>query len=255
MPRALEPRRALLFGDSHSYAVQRALERRQKRGQSIPVVAHRLLKMKNDIQVGDTSFETFLKIVGRLHADDIVLSMVGGNQHAVFSTIQHPQPFDFMMPNDSAASPDAALVPFRAINELFDSGIRNGDGESLRAIRTATSARVIHIIPPPPKSDNSFIERYHETVFAKQGIESCGVSSPALRLKFWMLQTRILEELCAELDIEVMLPPASAVDEAGFLLSDYYAKDATHANADYGELLIREIEAALALEKPKRARR
>jgi hypothetical protein len=253
--RISKSRSALLFGDSHSYAVQRALERRQRRGQNIPIVAYRLLKMKNDIQVGDTSFDAFLKLIRHIGPKDVVLSMIGGNQHAVFSTIRHPQPFDFIMPGDGAASPGVELVPFRALNEIFDSGIRRGDGESLRAIRAATSAQVIHIIPPPPKADNAFIERYHESVFAKQGIASSGVSSPQLRLKFWTLQTRILEKLCAELDIEVMLPPQGAVDENGFLISDYFAKDATHANADYGELLLREIEARLNVRQPQQVRR
>ena len=32
------------------------------------------------------------------------------------------------------------------------------------------------------------------------------------------------------------------MDENGFLLSKYYGADATHANADYGRLILDEIE-------------
>jgi hypothetical protein len=65
-------------------------------------------------------------------------------------------------------------------------------------------------------------------------------------MKFWALQKKILEDLCAELGVEVMMPPSRALDEAGFLARDFYAKDATHANHVYGELLIREVESRFA---------
>jgi hypothetical protein len=234
----------LLFGDSHAYAVQRAIEKREGKGRKAPLQAHRLVKLKNGKQQGDTSLEEFIEIVRPLGPEDIVLSMIGGNQHAVFSTIQHPQKFDFLEPNsDAGIEEEAELIPYRILLGCFERGIRNGDGKSLEALRQATAARVIHIIPPPPKADSAFVQQYHESVFANEGITAHGVSSPRLRLKFWHLQKRVLEELCAELKVEVMLPPATALDSRGFLASDYYANDATHANHFYGELLLREVEA------------
>src|SRR4030095_11584617 len=90
----------LLFGDSHSNSIQRAVERRLNKGRAVPLTVHRLLKThwKSGQTVGDTSFEQFLEIIAKLDAEDVVLSMIGGNQHAVFSTIQHPQRFDFLEP-------------------------------------------------------------------------------------------------------------------------------------------------------------
>jgi hypothetical protein len=238
----------VLFGDSHCYAVQRAIEKRQGKGRPVPLAAHRLLKIKNGRQQGDTSFEAFLEIIRSFQADDVVLSMIGGNQHAVFSTIQHPQRFDFLQPGDAQVTDGTEIIPYRILAESFSSGIRNGDGKSLRALRAATEARVVHIIPPPPKGDNEFIQQHHESVFANEGIAARGVSSPALRLKFWSLQTRVLEDLCRESGIEMMMPPATARDKAGFLARDYYAEDATHGNWQYGELVLREIESRYASE-------
>lgn len=233
----------LLFGDSHAYAVQRAIEKREGKGRTTPVRAYRLAKIKNGKQQGDKSLEDFLEIVRPLAPTDIVLSMIGGNQHAVFSTIQHPQKFDFLAPGARPGSEEGAeIIPYRVLASFFERGIRNRDGKSLEALRHATEARVIHIIPPPPKADNDFIQRYHESIFANEGITAQGVSSPQLRLKFWTLQKRVLETLCEELNIELMLPPSVARDHRGFLASDYYANDATHANYFYGELLLREVE-------------
>jgi len=233
----------VLFGDSHSYAIQRAIEKRRAKGRPVPLAAHRLLKVKGTKQIGDTSFEDFLDVVRPLQPHDVVLSMIGGNQYAVFSMIQHPQRFDFIEPeDDKGLDPGAEIIPYRLLADAFRQGIRGGDGKSLAALRKATAARVVHVIPPPPKADNDFIQQHHETVFAKEGIASQGVSSAALRMKFWHLQTRVLAEICAELGVEIMMPPSAACDPEGFLIRDCYASDATHANDDYGELILRQVE-------------
>lgn len=235
--------RIRLFGDSHCYAVQRAIERREAKGRRVPVAAFRLLKTKNGAEVGDTSFEDFLLMIAKLSPTDIVLSAIGGNQHAVFSTIQHPVPFSFFEPGNSAPlEADAAVIPYRALESNFAKGIRNRDGESLKALRDATRARVVHLLAPPPKRDNAHILRHHESRFAEENIADLGVSSPELRLKFWKLQRRVLEEVCADYDIEVLGPPPGSIDPDGFLAPDYYASDATHANVAYGELILAQIE-------------
>lgn len=235
-------RRAFLFGDSHAYAVERAIDKRLGKGQPVPLSAHRLLKEKNGVRIGTTSFDDFLKLIGRLGPKDLVISMIGGNQHAVYSTIQHPQRFDFFCP-DVASVEDGTVefVPYRALEDLFEHGLRGGDGRSLAALRAATAARVVHVLPPPPKEDNEHIVRNHETLFARD-LPLHGVSAPELRLKFWKLQAGILSRICKELRIKVMMPPSQAVNRAGFLTPDFYANDATHGNWVYGERVLREIE-------------
>jgi hypothetical protein len=248
------PRRILLFGDSHSHAVQSAIQKRLGKGLEAPLTAHRLLKEKNGTHIGDTSFDDFLKLISKLDENDVVLSMIGGNQHAVYSTIQHPQAFDFFEPGeDGLASRLPEIIPYRAIEAAFATGLRRGDAKSLEAIRAATVARVVHIIPPPPKRDNAFLEQHHESLFAVEGLATRGVSPPELRLKFWKLQTRVLEALCAEFGIEIMMPPPAALEHRGFLRPEYYARDATHANWRYGERVLREVESRF-LPPDKRAK-
>jgi hypothetical protein len=235
--------RIVLFGDSHSHAIQRAIDKREGKGQSSPLSAHRLLKVKNGQNIGDTTFEDFLAMIGKLEPNDVVLSLIGGNQHAVYSTIQHPQRFDFFEPGPARiADGPVEIIPYRAIEEAFASGLRRGDGKSLQAIRAATVARVVHVIPPPPKADNAFLEQNHESLFATEGLATRGVSTPELRLKFWKLQTHVLEMLCTEFGIEIMMPPKPTFDHRGFLRPEYYARDATHANWRYGERVLREVE-------------
>ncbi|HEY8592001.1 MAG TPA: hypothetical protein VIL42_03945 [Sphingomicrobium sp.] len=234
--------RVLIFGDSHVHAIQEAARHRAAKGRETASDIRRLLKVKNDKTIGDTEFEDFLAQVGELTSHDVVVSLIGGNQHAVFSTIQHPVPFDFFLPGEDSAPSAGTIIPFRVLKEAFSVGIRNGDGRSLEAIRKSTNARMVHLLAPPPKGDNSFIENYHDTRFAAANIEARGVSPAPLRMKFWQLQNLVVEEICRELGIEVLPPPRSTLDENGFLLREYYANDATHANAGYGEAVLRDIE-------------
>lgn len=234
--------RIILFGDSHTYAVQRAIERRVAKQLAVPLEAHRLKKIKNGIVMGDTTFEEFLAEAATLGKDDVAFSMIGGNQHAVFSTVQHPQRFSFMLPGDRATRDGAEIIPYRALAQHFEAGIRGRDGKSLEALRKATRGRVVHLQPPPPKRDNDHILRHHESRFAEDKIADLGVSAPELRMAFWQLQATLLTRLCTELDIEVLPPPPGALDPDGFLAEDFYASDATHANPLYGEQVLQQIE-------------
>jgi hypothetical protein len=194
--------------------------------------------------IGDTTLEEFLQIARSLRPTDVLISAIGGNQHAVVSTIQHPQRFDFILPGDEQRPVDnaAELIPYRSLYEYFANGIRTRDGKTLEALRAATQAQIVHLPAPPPKASNAFIKDYHDTQFKAQGISELGVSAPELRLKFWRLQNRALDELCDELDIEMLPVPPKACDPKGFLARPFYARDATHANAAYGELVVAQLE-------------
>jgi hypothetical protein len=262
----------VVVGDSHVDAVQAALRARQAAGIPVSIEARRTLKVKaqgpapasvgNRIAarlrawigsttsdncssvIGDTSFDEMLSLARRLRSDDVLVSLVGGNQHAVFGTIQHPQPFDFALPGEQAPRrrKGVEIIPFRTLWDFFSSGIRDGDGAVIAALRSATQARMIHVLAPPPKHKNMFIESHHDTYFKKEGIGRLGVSSADLRMKFWKLQNLAVEEICAGLGIETLPPPPEALDPNGFLAGTFYAGDATHANIAYGELVLAQLE-------------
>jgi hypothetical protein len=268
--------RAVIIGDSHIHAIKDALQARGSNESAIRIEAKRLLKVKHlpypakneaggllasarkllkggarktaTAALGDISFDEALKIARRLGPEDILVSVIGGNQHAVFSTIQHPQPFDFMLPGEATqdgSRTNTELVPFRALYPYFRVALRDGDGETIAALRKATSARMIHLLAPPPKRMNDWIEQHHDTMFVEEGLTQQGVSKPELRLRFWHLQNRAIHEICGELGVEVLGTPPGASDADGFLARAYYAGDATHANPRYGELVLQQLEAML----------
>ncbi|MFL6734102.1 MAG: hypothetical protein ACJ8EY_05350 [Sphingomicrobium sp.] len=274
-------RRILLFGDSHADAIQAAIKCRRSKAIPVGLDARRVIKIKKvvgnppsprphvlrrlghrlraliddrpaatdgSLVVGDTTLDQFSALARRLQPDDVLISVIGGNQYAVFSTIQHPKPFDFELPGDPLPSVagDEELIPFRTLYDYFLTALRAGDGETLAHLRRSTRARMLHLLAPPPKRDNDFIQRHHDTHFAAQGIGHLGVSSAELRMKFWKLQKLAIGEICAELDIETVEPPKEALDADGYLAPHYYAGDATHANEAYGELVLEQLETRFA---------
>lgn len=251
-------RHIVLFGDSHIHAIQDALKSRPVQPEDVVIEARRLLKEKANAPrrrgslkagtIGDTTFEDFRSVASRLRETDALVSVIGGNQHAVFSTIRHPKPFDFYSPEaiEGELNQDVSLIPYRTLYDFFLRGLRKGDGVTLAALRHTTRAKVMHLAAPPPKRKNAFIELYHDTHFAAEGIQKLGVSSPELRMKFWKLQNRALGEICGELGIELIPPPAEALDRDGFLERSCYAGDATHANVKYGVLVVEDLKKRFA---------
>lgn len=274
--------RIIVFGDSHIDAVRRAGKLRLMARKPLAVEAYRLPKMtRSDNSADSTPFEDVMSIVRNLSSQDMVFSMIGGNQHAVLATIQHPLPFDFFgLEDGDIINEEIEIIPRNVVRAFLKSGIMAGDGERLKILREATAARVFHIIPPPPKESAEHILRCHETHFASLGREFAaqarerghpgnpgigrriaswwrhllgirqenphGISAASLRRKAWQLQVEILEDICKSINIEPIDPPSRAVTANGFLDPLYYAQDVTHANSDYGELILQTIDEAAA---------
>jgi hypothetical protein len=237
--------KVLLFGDSHTDALKKAL--RKRTNVICDFEAYRYARPKNDGQIGDFSEEEILAKVAALSPQDIVISTIGGNQHQVVSLIQHPISFDIMLKGD-APEPVAEndyVIPYAQIREYFENGLRGKDGRRLQALKNSGTCRVFHLVPPPPKEDEAHILKKQETAFVEAGLKEKGISPAALRLKIWRLQVQVLQQLTAEWDVGLLTNPDGTRCSKGFLHPDYYAQDATHANAAYGELVFKQIEKLL----------
>ena len=235
-----------VLGDSHVVAIERALKaRRAARGLSDReerMFVSRFARIKNGVALEGVTLEDIATML-QADSDAIVVSMVGGNQSNMFGMMRHSVAFDFFEPSlpDLPAAESAQLIPVAMIEQKFHDAVDRREGHHLRALRCAFTGPIVHVLPPPPKKDNEFIRTKAETFFLERDIASIGVSPAPLRLKLWALQARITEALCAELDVDVLPPPAEAVTEKGFLAKEYYGRDATHANGRYGESVLEQI--------------
>lgn len=242
-PEPLAGQRIAVFGDSHTAALISAKEFPDRKHHYDQIRIYRLLKEKRGKIIGDSTLENFCNEIRSFGAEDCVFSAVGGNQYAIVSTVRTPLEYDFLTPSahQDVIVEGTALVPFRALAGYIQKGLRGTIRPVLKQIREATSARVFHIAPPPPKEDNGFIAKNFESRFAGEGIEDHGPTQPSLRLKCWQVQLECLAELCEELGIGLVQPPKPGVTAAGFLAPRCYANDVTHANRRYGEFVLRQM--------------
>jgi hypothetical protein len=237
-------RRIVVLGESHVDGVQQAFAARSSTADQPAFSIYRLMSIKNGITVGDLTLEDCIQRCATLDPEDVVVSLLGGNQHAVVGLIQHPIPFDILEPETTLDQlpPEIHCVPTRVMEDYFDKGLRGRDGTKLQALSARVHSRLYHVSPPPPKEDTAHILRRPESAFAQRKIHERGVSPAGLRLRLWELQNRIMRRLCAEWGIGFVPVPDTTLTPNGFLKPEYYARDATHANLHYGELVLKQLE-------------
>ena len=234
--------RIAVVGDSHTAALLRAQQYSKRAEQYGHVRVYRLRKVKEGKSVGDVALSKFLREIKSFGSEDFVFSTVGGNQYAIPSTVRSEVEYDFLVSDaDRLAEDGRQLVPFRALAGFIESGIRGSIEPVLRGVKQTTTATVFHLVPPPPKEDNQFIAAHVDGYFKREGLGSQGPSDPSLRLKCWKVQLKILQTVCAELNISLVMPPERTVTASGFLQPNCYATDATHANRRYGEAVLKQI--------------
>ena len=139
------------------------------------------------------------------------------------------------------------------MREVFQPSISHLEMVLTRMLDTG-GPRPIVLGTPPPKADNEAIRRgtrVHADVFAKlasdRGLdpEKAQLAPACLRLKLWWLLQRMMRETAERLAVEFWPVSVSAMTEEGYLRPEYWAEDATHANAAYGALMLDEYEKRL----------
>lgn len=240
----IEKRRILVFGDSHVQAVQQALTDGAASGRYGVEVYFRKIVRQNGETIGSTSQEEIVERISGLGPRDLAVSMLMGNFHHVAGLVQHPVPFDFLLPGEDR-KPESGCrpVPFRVMEAFFENNLRPNN-RILRQLVPLSAAPIRHLMAPPPKADEALIMKRPE-IFKDLGIFERGISPAPLRLRLWHLQARVMARLCAEFGAPLVGVPEGAQCPDGFLKPEYCAEDATHANAGYGALVIKQIEAIM----------
>ncbi|WP_152531575.1 hypothetical protein [Mycobacterium sp. UM_CSW] len=176
-----------------------------------------------------------------------------GNQHAHFMFLE--KPFDFALASHPGLVMDEGvdLVPELQVREVFQPSMPPLEVLLTRMLDTG-GPRPIVLGTPPPKADNEAIRRgmqVHAEFFAKlasdRGLhpDKAQLAPAYLRLKLWWLVQQMMRETAERHAVEFWPVSASAMTEEGYLRPEYWAEDATHANAAYGALMLDEYEKRL----------
>ena len=248
----MSSRKILIFGNSHTDALKIANKQRVSTFGNTDTRVMRLSEVKSGKEIGDVSLDAATSMAAESTTDDLIVSAIGGNQHQAFGLVQHPVTFDLIEPE--AASPHdprpSVLIPYRTFWAAFERSLRKRDVRLVTTLREAAGRPIYHLSPPPPKESAAHILQRSESAFTNAGLATKGVTPAPIRLKLWRLQCAVLRSLSAEVGVHLLPPPDGTQTPEGFLKPEYYNNDATHANAAYGELVLRQLEVVAQVSSP-----
>lgn len=168
-----------------------------------------------------------------------VFSFVGGSVHNVMGLVAHPRPFDFVLPwaTDLPIDKNAEYLPYQIARKLTEDLSAQYLFQMMR-IRKLCRGEMIHISPPPPSANQIRLSKDIPWNMYPEMTDQ--VASACLRMKLWLLQANIVSNWCIENSVTYVPSPDVAADGNGYLIEEYY-RDGAHANAAYGELVLRQM--------------
>lgn len=231
----------VVIGNSHAQAIKTAAQECGGKIRGIPVEVYALHR-KERTSWTDISVEEAREIVLSLSSDDALFSAVGGNRFHIFGLMDHSQSFDVWSENIQCLRSATAreLIPQKTMEDALEDAMKQ-EIKMLKRFSRLSSCSVFHIEAPPPKEDNSYIERNLDKSMLKRRTLSEGVGPPSLRLGLWYVQRKVLQRLCNQLEIRYLTTPRNSLAGDGYLRREYYGADATHANPAYGALVLDRI--------------
>lgn len=177
---------------------------------------------------------------------DVFLS-IPGTYHNILGLVRSQLDFDFLLKPEDHILDLNCIMPRRVIASAFDMHLET---ETLvPKLRAVATGRVYVLACPPPKQDNAFMMQRLLAKWNKpyrgQDIAACGLNRPELRRKLWVLECERTQLWAESSGLSFLHAPKSAFNDDGFLDEKYYAEDATHANADYGLLMLKLVDSVV----------
>lgn len=245
---------AYVVGNSHVGAIQRALKARPTSPQTnaIEAINRRHERFMPEFENGKKKLNRALE-QQISHAvrprNAILVSCVGGNQHNILGLARHEKPFDFISPErpDLPIDKGARLIPYTALRDILTARTKK-EFRIIQMMHDLAPGRFYHLESPPPSALDDLGAAY-----IANWTENFGgtTAAPAfLRLKVWRLHSHIVRDFCESSGITFVPAPAEAIDANGYRVDAATDVDepsaVTHANAWYGELVLKQIDALIA---------
>ena len=231
----------MVIGNSHTRAIKESLKGEDdwiaKQAPNVAFDVGWVYNEKIEGSVGDITTTVALERAAALGKADVIVLSIAGTQHNVLGLLQHDIPYD-VAPFDTEPGVRRTIIPRTMLRAEFENLVR---GRRLIPIfEKTTIAAVYHLATPPPKKDEAYIRarmaRYRGTSLAASSL-----NPPALRMRMWEVEMEALAGVCAEWGIGFIGAPPQARTPEGFLRTEYYGADATHANPAYGRLVLEQL--------------
>ena len=202
---------------------------------------------RTDLTIDPAPGELSAESAASLRGADCVFSFVGGIFHSSLALRRHPQPFDFVLPEAPGLPLEsgADVIPADAMREAMTRRLES----HLRLIETIVlTARgpVYQFESPPPAAEGWITQRLTKREI--RGDRDAPLAGRFLRYKLWRLNSSIFRDYAERAGARFVSRPQGAVDDEGFLRGEF-CKNAVHANAAYGALLLEQMR-SLQAEQP-----
>lgn len=243
----------LIFGSSHVHAVRNAYARASTAGTSqLRIITFddghpRYRPFVTSTAKGPVYSPVFLddmRAAIEEHRPTMLVSMLAGSMWVPHGFVRNPRDFDFVLPSEPDRPLDerAELVPYAAVRTLFEQNSRHVYSV-VKVLKSITTVPIVHFAAPPAIGDSKdILDLMTPEMGMRERIAENGVTPPNLRYKIWRTFTDVVRDTLHALGGDFVEPPQESQDAAGFLRPIYYANDPVHANALYGELLLRQME-------------
>ncbi len=173
-----------------------------------------------------------------------------GNQHNKHFLFEFDEPLRL---HDSAEP--GRVVPASMISALWESELA---GIEIR-VPSARAEHFVFVGTPPPKAEEDIRaglrgepRLLRAVAAAGESVDTIRITPASVRVGLWKILQNDLEERAARVGATFVPVPDTAKTADGCLRPEYSAGDSSHANAAFGALMLREIEAAVVQEEAAR---
>jgi hypothetical protein len=248
---ALEKTKILIVGHSHVAAPYAASVLRTKRGDDcqaefcfVPLnkKIYQPLIVCNDELNGNLVAEIIFQKKRTLFSRCAIT--VGGSWHAVLGLCEHEARFSTVMTNSESSKNCYYLTDGLLTGTILSYAKQSLD--AIDALSKILPKPVFFLQPPPPIEDNSYIASNASAYSVR--VQKTGVADPIERLNIWRQYSNILKNHSQQCAVSFLECPASCVKKNGFLSERAWHVDPVHANAWYGEQVLKQLE-DLTLER------
>lgn len=229
-------RRILIVGNSHSQMLSAALS---KQG-DLDVTDQpdfKVMWLKKGEKFGDATLPEIEAEVRELNESDLLAITFLGTKHNILALFRHDQPYRVYDPRHAELFETSVgeVLPLSTLTATIREVVQRD--ATVARLKKLARCRVVHFPPPPPKfssgGDGKHIKISEtETTFRE-------FEDPFKRLLIYNLEQKLTDEYLKTIGVDTCRPPKETIDENGFLLREFQASDATHANFRYGASMLR----------------
>lgn len=235
--------RILVIGNSHTRMLKRALPQHLSAASNSKVDYDICWLKAAGSTFGDTSKEEALAKIAQLDEGDLLVLTFLGTIHNVIGLLEHDVPFSLLETVDGPVHPppDREIIPLSTMRSMLNQKIRSED--LVASFSRAARCPTVHLMPPPPKEHikkrlRPSSQEPDEGVLPEEEIQ---FAPPQCRLALWKLEASLVGQYLAELPVQHLQYPPGTVDAKGYLAEAYQAPDVTHANSNYGRLVLEQV--------------